>query len=166
MSVEVGEQDCTEYVSKAVAAERLELSARRVLELSARGLLERHTVLDQVTKRRQTVFLAADLERFIEDLVTRGAEIAGLLEDLGTAPGGPIGPLVRLAAGREKRHQVHAKHAALVRERAHLLIPFVPGHIRQRRATSVRDRHRSAKGHRTHPDTLFAATRAAASTAG
>ena len=41
------------------------------------------------------------LERFIEDLVIRGAEIAGLLEDLGTAPDGPIGPLVRLAAGRE-----------------------------------------------------------------
>ncbi|MBT2393161.1 TIGR02677 family protein [Streptomyces sp. ISL-1] len=41
------------------------------------------------------------LERFIEDLVTRGAEIAGLLEDLGPAPEGPIGPLLRLAAGRE-----------------------------------------------------------------
>ncbi|MBB4924255.1 TIGR02677 family protein [Kitasatospora kifunensis] len=41
------------------------------------------------------------LERFIEDLVTRGAEIAGLLEDLGAAPEGLIGPLLRLAAERE-----------------------------------------------------------------
>src|SRR6185369_2368969 len=56
----------TEYVAKAIAAERLGLSVRRVLELSARGLLPRHTVLDPATKRRQTVFLAADLERLIE----------------------------------------------------------------------------------------------------
>lgn len=42
------------------------------------------------------------LERFIEDLVTRGAEIAGLLTELGTAEGpGPIGPLLSLAAERE-----------------------------------------------------------------
>jgi uncharacterized protein (TIGR02677 family) len=41
------------------------------------------------------------LERFIEDLVVRGAEIAGLLDGLGTAPGGPIGPLLALAARRE-----------------------------------------------------------------
>lgn len=41
------------------------------------------------------------LERFIEDLVTRGAEIAGLLEELGRPPDGRIGPLLRLAAERE-----------------------------------------------------------------
>lgn len=41
------------------------------------------------------------LERFIEDLVTRGAEIAGLLEELGAAPEGRVEPLLRLAAERE-----------------------------------------------------------------
>ncbi|MER7845140.1 TIGR02677 family protein [Kitasatospora sp. NPDC096077] len=41
------------------------------------------------------------LERFIEDLVTRGAEIARLLEDLGTRQEGRIGPLLRVAAERE-----------------------------------------------------------------
>ncbi|MER5640333.1 TIGR02677 family protein [Kitasatospora sp. NPDC002227] len=41
------------------------------------------------------------LERFIEDLVTRGAEIAGLLEELGVSPESPVGPLLRLAAERE-----------------------------------------------------------------
>jgi uncharacterized protein (TIGR02677 family) len=41
------------------------------------------------------------LERFIEDLVTRGAEIAGLLEELGTGPRGRVGPLLWLAAVRE-----------------------------------------------------------------
>lgn len=41
------------------------------------------------------------LERFIEDLVTRGSEIAGLLAELGTPPDGPVGPLLRLAAERE-----------------------------------------------------------------
>ncbi|MFF1788365.1 TIGR02677 family protein [Kitasatospora sp. NPDC058243] len=41
------------------------------------------------------------LERFIEDLVTRGAEIAGLLEHLGASQDGRIGPLLRLAVERE-----------------------------------------------------------------
>jgi uncharacterized protein (TIGR02677 family) len=41
------------------------------------------------------------LERFIEDLVTRGAEIAGLLDELGAPPAGPIRSLLRLAAERE-----------------------------------------------------------------
>ncbi len=42
------------------------------------------------------------LERFIEDLVTRGAEIAALLTKLGTpTEGGPAGRLLRLAAERE-----------------------------------------------------------------
>lgn len=54
-----------EYVSKEIAAKRLKLSVRRVLELSERGLLKRRSVIDPVTKRRQTVFLATDLERFV-----------------------------------------------------------------------------------------------------
>ncbi|WP_244257348.1 TIGR02677 family protein [Kitasatospora cineracea] len=41
------------------------------------------------------------LERFIADLVTRGAEIAELLEELDAPPEGPVGPLLRLAAERE-----------------------------------------------------------------
>lgn len=41
------------------------------------------------------------LERFIEDLVTRGAEIAGLLGELGGPPDGPVEPLLRLAAERD-----------------------------------------------------------------
>ncbi|MFE1317921.1 TIGR02677 family protein [Kitasatospora phosalacinea] len=41
------------------------------------------------------------LERFIADLVTRGAEIAELLEELDAPPDGPVGPLLRLAAERE-----------------------------------------------------------------
>ena len=55
-----------EYVSKEIAADRLGLSVRRVLELSARGLLKRRTVRDPVTKREQTVFLAADVDRVID----------------------------------------------------------------------------------------------------
>ncbi|MFJ9519490.1 TIGR02677 family protein [Kitasatospora sp. NPDC101801] len=41
------------------------------------------------------------LERFIEDLVTRGAEIAVLLESLGAPHDGPVGALLRSAAARE-----------------------------------------------------------------
>jgi hypothetical protein len=56
-----------EYVSKVIAAARLGLSIRRVLELSARGLLKRDTVRDPVTERRRTVFLAADLSRLVAE---------------------------------------------------------------------------------------------------
>lgn len=55
-----------EYVSKEIAAKRLGLSVRRVLELSARGILKRRTVVDPITKRKQTVFLAADVDRVID----------------------------------------------------------------------------------------------------
>ena len=66
----------SEYMSKAAAAERLGLSVRRVLELSLSGAIRRRQVTDPVTKRRQTVFLAADLERLIEDKRQRAAALA------------------------------------------------------------------------------------------
>jgi excisionase family DNA binding protein len=56
-----------EFVSKEIAAERLGLSVRRVLELSASGVLKRRQVLDPVTKRRQTVFASADVHRAVMD---------------------------------------------------------------------------------------------------
>jgi excisionase family DNA binding protein len=55
-----------EYLTKELAAKKLGLSVRRILELSARGLIKRRTVRDPVTKREQTVFLAADLQRYVE----------------------------------------------------------------------------------------------------
>lgn len=58
-----------DFVSKQIAAARLGLSVRRVLELSARGAIERRHVMDPATKRRQTVFLAADVERVAQATV-------------------------------------------------------------------------------------------------
>jgi hypothetical protein len=66
-------QPAPEYVTKQIAAQRLGLSVRRVLELSAAGLLKRHTVHDPVTKRRQTVFLVADLDWFVAEREGAGA---------------------------------------------------------------------------------------------
>jgi excisionase family DNA binding protein len=57
----------TEYVSKEIAAKRIGLSVRRVLELSQRGLLKRRTVRDPVTKRRQTVFREEDVDRIVTE---------------------------------------------------------------------------------------------------
>jgi excisionase family DNA binding protein len=57
----------TEYVSKEIAAKRIGLSVRRVLELSERGLLKRRTVRDPVTKRRQTVFREEDVNRVVTE---------------------------------------------------------------------------------------------------
>ena len=56
-----------EYVSKQIAAERLGLSVRRVLELSLSGAIKRRQVLDPVTKRRQTVFAAQDIQRAVAE---------------------------------------------------------------------------------------------------
>lgn len=50
------------YLTKTIAAERLGLSVRRLLELSLRGELRRHYVRDPLTKRRQTVFAAGDVQ--------------------------------------------------------------------------------------------------------
>jgi hypothetical protein len=44
-----------------------------VLELSLSGAINRHQVTDPVTKRRQTVFLAADLDRFVAERGGAGA---------------------------------------------------------------------------------------------
>jgi uncharacterized protein (TIGR02677 family) len=55
------------------------------------------------------------LERFIEDLVTRGAEIAALLQELGRADDGPAGPLLRLAAEREASDAAPDTAAAALR---------------------------------------------------
>lgn len=55
------------YVTKQIAAKRLGLSVRRVLELSARGLIKRRIVLDPGTKRKQTVFREEDVNRMIID---------------------------------------------------------------------------------------------------
>lgn len=56
----------TEYVSKEIAAKRLGLSVRRVLELSARGAIKRRQVVDPGTKRRQTVFRSADVQAVVD----------------------------------------------------------------------------------------------------
>jgi excisionase family DNA binding protein len=56
-----------EYISKQIAAQRLGLSVRRVLELSNAGSIRRRQVTDPVTKRRQTVLLARDVQRVVAD---------------------------------------------------------------------------------------------------
>src|SRR6188768_1432066 len=56
-----------EYISKQIAAQMLNLSVRRVLELSNTGSIRRRQVTDPVTKRRQTVLLARDVQRAVVD---------------------------------------------------------------------------------------------------
>jgi excisionase family DNA binding protein len=67
-----GEEVRTDYVTKAIAAARLGLSVRRVLELSAQGAIKRQHVTDPLTRRRQTVFLAADIDVLAERLAQNG----------------------------------------------------------------------------------------------
>ena len=52
-----------EFLSKQLAAERLKLSPRRVLELAAAGKIRQRRVIDPKTKRTQMVLLAADVNR-------------------------------------------------------------------------------------------------------
>jgi len=53
----------TEYLTKAIAAQRLGLSPRRVLELGNLGNIRHRRVVDPKTRRKQTVFLATDVAR-------------------------------------------------------------------------------------------------------
>jgi excisionase family DNA binding protein len=52
-----------EFLTKQIAAARLKLSPRRVLELAAAGKIRQRRVIDPKTKRTQMVLLAADINR-------------------------------------------------------------------------------------------------------
>ena len=66
-----------EYVSKHIAAKRLGLSVRRVLELSTTGAIRRRQVMDPATKRRQTVLSARDVEQVATDAQKRPVAYRG-----------------------------------------------------------------------------------------
>jgi hypothetical protein len=55
--------DPSQYVTKEIAAELLNLSPRRVLELADEGKIRRHETYNPATKRRQTVLSAEDVKR-------------------------------------------------------------------------------------------------------
>jgi excisionase family DNA binding protein len=77
-----------EYISKQIAAARLGLSVRRVLELSNTGVIRRRQVVDPDTKRRQTVLLARDVQRAVVDGQKRLVAYRG-----GAAPAGEVAAL-------------------------------------------------------------------------
>jgi excisionase family DNA binding protein len=52
-----------ELLTKQLAAEALGLSVRRIMELSAEGLLTRHRALDPATKREAVMFDVREIER-------------------------------------------------------------------------------------------------------
>jgi excisionase family DNA binding protein len=52
-----------QYLTKAIAAKQLDLSVRRVMEMSAAGRLPRHKRFDPATQREAVMFRAADVAR-------------------------------------------------------------------------------------------------------
>jgi excisionase family DNA binding protein len=86
-----------EYLTKEIAAQRLHLSVRRVLELSARGMIKRRSMTDPATKRRQTVFLAQDVDRAVVDgnkrLVAYRGGAVGAIEAAAVPPPQPVSAL-------------------------------------------------------------------------
>jgi excisionase family DNA binding protein len=52
-----------ELLTKHLAAERLKISVRRLMELSAEGQIKRHRAVDPATKREAVMFAAADVEK-------------------------------------------------------------------------------------------------------
>jgi len=85
-----------EYISKQIAAQWLGLSVRRVLELSNTGAIRRRQVTDPVTKRRQTVLLARDVQRAVIDgqkrLVAYRGSATGAGEVAAPPPPRPAAP--------------------------------------------------------------------------
>jgi len=64
-----------ELLTKQIAADRLELSVRRIIELSAPevGLFTRHRAFDPETKREAIMFDAAEIEAYRRDAATKPA---------------------------------------------------------------------------------------------
>lgn len=86
-----------DYVSKQLAAARLGLSVRRVLELSTTGAIRRRQVMDPVTKRRQTVLSALDIEQVAVDAEKRPtAYRGGAAGEVAVLP--PLQPQLQAAA--------------------------------------------------------------------
>ena len=56
-----------EYLTKEIAAKRLGLSVRRVLELRTDGKIRSSRQIDPATEREQVVLLASDVNRLVTD---------------------------------------------------------------------------------------------------
>lgn len=64
-----------QYLSKELAAKRLNMSVRRIMELSQNGRLERFKRPDPVTGRETTIFAVADVERLKDELTPKALAV-------------------------------------------------------------------------------------------
>jgi excisionase family DNA binding protein len=60
-----------EYLSKAIAAERLKISVRRLMEVSEAGKLKRYWEYDPATRRKTTMFRASDVSRLVAEMTPK-----------------------------------------------------------------------------------------------
>lgn len=65
-----------ELITKQIAADRLELSVRRIMEFSAEGRFTRHRALDPDTKREGIMFDAAEIEAYRREAAMKPAPFA------------------------------------------------------------------------------------------
>ena len=82
----------TELLAKDVAADRLGISVRRLMEISAEGKLTRHRQYDPAIKRETSMFSAAEVERLAKEWTMA----------LVPAPGFPPMPADPLPAAKHK----------------------------------------------------------------
>jgi excisionase family DNA binding protein len=120
-----------EYISKQIAAARLGLSVRRVLELSNTGVIRRRQVVDPDTKRRQTVLLARDVQRAVVDGQKRLVAYRGSAAQAGEmAALPPVQPPLQLPAPAPDRPWLTVDEAA---HYSGLPASFLLGMIEERR---------------------------------
>jgi excisionase family DNA binding protein len=120
-----------EYISKQIAAQWLGLSVRRVLELSNTGAIRRRQVTDPVTKRRQTVLLARDVQRAVVDGQKRLVAFRGSATAAGeVAALPPLRPPVQPAAPVSDRPWLTVDEAA---DYSGLPASFLLGMIEEKR---------------------------------
>jgi len=99
-----------EFISKEIAAKRLNLSVRRVLELSNMGAIRSNHVMDPTTKRRQTVLLARDVQRVAIDGQKRLVAYRGGAAEAAALP--PVQPPLQLPAPPADRPWLTVDEAA------------------------------------------------------
>jgi excisionase family DNA binding protein len=84
-----------QYLTKAVAAKQLDLSVRRVMEMSAAGRLPRHKRFDPATQREAVMFRALDVAKLKAEKTPRPVDLPALPEPAAVVRAASVPPPVR-----------------------------------------------------------------------
>jgi excisionase family DNA binding protein len=89
-----------ELLTKQIAADRLGLSVRRIMEFSAEGRFTRHRAFDPETKREAIMFDADEIEAYAREAATTPAPGALIVQRRPTLDAYDVDDAAAIGAGR------------------------------------------------------------------